>query len=196
MTVLFSIFNLSKLFIRFCAYLNVFYTELYWLTCTIPVILLWSYVKTGKELLLLNLESQNNLCWNASLEFSSQPPACSRANAWSNAGGLLLGALPSQNLEITKDRDSRQYNSAGTYFKSCKTKLTIGLKFWKLLLAEVSRRLAMYIHFYFQVGLTSLSNKPSPPTDFFRRGKASSVFKLLGLHFPRRTELFKVHVFS
>lgn len=105
MTLPFSIFNLSKRFIRFCAYLNVFYTELCWLTCIIPVILLWSYVKTGKKLLLLNLESQNNLCWNASLEFSSQPPARSRANAWSNAAGLLLRALPSQSLEITKDGD-------------------------------------------------------------------------------------------
>ena len=44
-----SVFLQTGIYIMFCAYLNAFYTERYWLTGTIPVIHLWPSVKIGKK---------------------------------------------------------------------------------------------------------------------------------------------------
>lgn len=81
-------------------------------------------------------------------------------------------------------------------FKACSKKLTIDLDFWKLLLAAVSKILAMHKHFYSQVGLISLSNKFWPPPNWLSPDEGKLLLWTLSLHFPRITKLFKVSIFT
>jgi len=212
---LFWIFSLSELlimaflFLPRCFLYCIVLVDLYNLSNS-P---LRSYVQTGKELLILNQESQNTWCWDLwrspwkvtvgltpKQELAAQGPV----KVWTSPkleipeSVKTYSAISTFHYEISFLLSFSQLDphlslriiSACTGFKTCTTKFTSSLEFWKLLLCAVSRLLVMHICLYLLVRLISLSNKFWPPwPTYFRWGKVTSVFKLLGLHFLQENNI-------